>query len=236
MKLPSERTSGFTHIRHARSLWYGPPKIGKSTLLSGFPDSLFLATEKGYVSLKIYKIDIRTWEEFKDAVELVVKGKHTFKTIVIDVVDILYDLCEDYICTKMDIEHVSDEDWGKAYSAVRKEFESELNKLFMTDYGIAFVSHIKTDEIVAKAGRYSKVVPSVSKAARRILIPKVDIIGCMRLKAVKLKSGEFIEKRVVSFDPSEFMESGDRTGRLPTEVTLTKDAKKNYELLEAFYK
>ena len=95
MKLPIKRTSGKVDLSEIRMLLYGPPKIGKTTLLSGFPDTLLLATEKGYQALKVYALDIKSWEDFVKAVDLIEEGKHQYKTIGIDTADILANLCLD---------------------------------------------------------------------------------------------------------------------------------------------
>lgn len=233
--LPDEPTVPRFLLAEIRMLIYGPPKIGKTNLLTGFPDMLLLATEKGYMAHTVYKIDISSWEEFKDAVKLIVKGKHKHKTIGIDTVDILYKLCADYVCEDLGITHVSDAEWGKGYDMIAAEFEREINKLFMSKYGVIFTSHLKIQDLSSTLGKVSKAIPTLSNVARRVLIPKVSVIGCMKLKTVKLDSGQFIERRIMSFKPSQVMEAGDRDGCLPEQIRTYKDAKKTYSIFEKFY-
>ena len=70
-RLPSKRTSGIVKLSKIRMLIYGPPKIGKTTVLTGFPGLIIAATEKGYESYKVYAQDIESWEDFKEFVDLV---------------------------------------------------------------------------------------------------------------------------------------------------------------------
>ena len=76
--LPTKLTSGIVTLSQIRLLVYGAPKIGKTTLLIGFPNMLILATEKGYQAHKVYKNDITSWEVFKENVKLIIKGKHSY--------------------------------------------------------------------------------------------------------------------------------------------------------------
>lgn len=233
--LPTKRTSGKLDVSEIRMLIYGPPKIGKTTLISGFPNALILATEKGYKARQVFKVDIKNWDGFKVAVKEVVKGKHEFKTICIDTTDILWKLCVEHVCNDMGIDHMSDEEWGKGYDAVATEFERELNKLFMSEYGLILVSHTKIQDLNQKFGKLSKVTTTLSNQARRIIIPKVDIIGLMKIVTVKKGDGSYKDRRVISFRATELEESGDRTGRLPEDMRVFKDPAETYAAFEACF-
>jgi len=235
IKLPNEKTSGIVKLDKIKLLLYGPPKIGKTTLASGFPNTLFLATEKGYESHKIYKIDIESWIEFKEVVTLLTTKKCKYKTLVIDTVDLLFNQCENHICKKLKIIHLSDLSFGKAYEIVSKEFELVINKLFLKDYGLIFISHTKIVELISRTGKISKISPTLSNVARKVLIPKVSVIGYLDIKTIKTKQKKFVERRVLSFKPSEILEAGNRDGMLPDEIITYKDAQKTYQIFKQAY-
>jgi hypothetical protein len=208
-------------------------------MLSGFPNILILATEPGYKSLKVDYVDVTSWEQFRDEIlpDLLKKKeyKKKYSSLGIDTIDILANLCIEYICNEADIDHISEEKWGKSYDRLKKEFEREINKLFMSDYGLVFTSHTKIAELSNFGGSISKIIPTLNNQCRSILIPKLDIIGCMRIKTVKSEGGGYKDRRIITFSPSEFWESGDRTGRLPKELRVYKNASKTYELLKEAY-
>lgn len=251
--LPTKQTSGKIDVSEIRWLLYGPPKIGKTSLLSGFPGAIFAATEKGYKALKVFKKDIKKWENFLDFVEDIVEGKHDFKTIIIDTGDALFDMCSKYSCEELGIDHESEGEWGRGWDATKKNFTRAVAPLFQSKYGIVFISHTKGDKITTQVEDITKTVPTLSNQARKILLPLVDTIGCMRYKRYKKVDDEgkkrYEEKLIISFKPSETIEAGDRTGLLPSELKLkvipegvkrtpeitAKYAVKNYERIAEYY-
>jgi len=251
--LPTKMTSGKIDVAEIRLLLYGPPKIGKTSLFSGFPNAVFAATERGYKALKIYKQDIKSWPDFIKFSEQIVEGNHEFQTIVIDTADGLFDLCSIHVCDELGISHESEGEWGRGWSEVKKQFTRAIMPLFQSKYGIVFISHTKGDPITTQVEEITKTVPTLSNQARKILLPLVDTIGCMCYKRYKSIDNDgkkrYKEKLIISFKPSEFLEAGDRTGRLPPELKLKaipvdvkrtaditmKFAKKNYERIAEYY-
>jgi hypothetical protein len=233
-----KQSTGKILLSKIRMIIYGQPKLGKTTLLSGWPDMLILAPEKGYGAVRADVTDITSWEQFKEVSAELRKRKklkEKYHTLGIDTVDKLANLCDEYVCNEADIEHISDEKWGKGYARFKKEFEGEMIKLFMSNYGLIFVSHTKIAELSNFAGSIHKTVPTLNNQARGVLIPMVDIIGCMKIKTAKTPEGKFKTRRVLTFKPSELYEAGDRTGNLPDEVVLYKDAHKTYQLFKKAY-
>ena len=236
LKLPIEKSSGEVDLSRIRMLIYGQPKIGKTTLCTGFPDSLFLATEPGYHAHKVYAMDIHNWQEFIDAAELILAGKHHFKTIVIDTVDILANYCVAHVCKKLNIDHISDAKWSRGYDSLKKELEGQLNPLFQSKYGVLLTSHTKTQELLKKDSSISKTVITLNNQARSIILPKVDTIGLIKMKTFKLAEGTHVEKRILSFKASEFEDSGDRLKRFPEEVILNSDPTKSYAEFTKYFR
>ncbi len=252
--LPTKPTSGHIDLSEIRMLLYGPPRIGKTSLLSGFPNAVFAATEKGYKALQVYKKDIRKWEDYLRFVDLIIAGKHDFRTIVHDTADALFDKCSEYACNELGIEHESEGEWGRGWDATKKAFTRAIAPLLQSKYGVVFISHTKGDKITTQVEDITKTVPTLNNQARKILLPLVDTIGCMRYKRYKDVDDEghktYKERLIISFKPSELIEAGDRTGLLPPELKLKaipadikrtpkitmKYARINYERIAEYYK
>jgi len=251
--LPTEKSKPKKDPAKLRWLFYSEPKTGKTTLAAGFQDPLFLITEKSTESINAYEVEIKKWEDFTEVVKLLLAGKHQYKTVVVDVIDVLYRHCITYCCDRLKIAHVSDIGYAKGYHSVDNEFEHWINKLEMSGLGLIFTSHLAEKEITTKTGSFTKIIPGLQKRGRDILEPKVSAIGHLRWEKIK-KEGtvklEYDEKLVLVFKQTSELLVGDRTGMLPDKVMLhtipegtvktvemvEEYGRKNFELLCGYFK
>jgi len=166
-------------------LIYGREKIGKTTILSTFPECMFLSTEPGTKGLEIFEFNAedggtRTWELFRQAVDLLEQNPGQFKTIIIDTVDRAYDMCMDWVCQKRGIEYPGSNadgsaDYGKSWKAVREEFTTQVHRIIQSGRGVWFTSHSKEMQVESRSGqKYDRIVPSMSGQARGVVEPLVD--------------------------------------------------------------
>ena len=219
MKLPTESNYTGTSINNIKMLIYGASKIGKSTFASHFDNAIFAATEYGLKELKVYKVQIQSWEEWLDFVKEIMKKNHKFKTIIIDIIDNLYKYCIDYICKNLHIDHPSDSKWSKGWDQLQREFERTIYQLDNAGFGLIFISQIDYINIsVIKNIERLKTIPSMKKGCARIIQPLVDIIGCIYLKKINNE-----DKRIIRFMPTELIEAGSRLNKLPDEMILDYD-------------
>lgn len=73
---------------------YGPPKIGKTTLLSALDDFLILDFEKGTKKIDALKLEINDLKELKEAGTEIMKANCPYKGVIGDTVTQLEDWCE----------------------------------------------------------------------------------------------------------------------------------------------
>lgn len=203
---------------------YGNPGIGKSTLFSKFPNALFLFTDPGLTFISAYKHPIEKWRDFKDAVkELLSTPKPRYGIVVVDTIDLLWAQCVDYICKARGIEHQSDEAWGKGYDMIEREFKVPIQQLCMLKErgcGVAFISHATEIEIRGRLVKTSKVVPTLAKKARSIVMPLCDVIGYCGFSLTPNQDVDLASPRYLFFKPDETLEAKDRTKVLPDKCLL----------------
>ena len=221
MPLPKTKTPPKTFLETLTILIYAMPKLGKSTLAAQFPNTLFLATEAGLNHLEVFQEPILSWEQFCTTLAEVARGDHQFRTIAVDTVDNLFQLCREYVLKKLGIEHESDLGYAKGFHAVSGEWHRVLTKLSMLPYGIIFISHATEKEFETRTGKLTRVVPTLPNKAREVLLNIVDIImyGDFETQA-KAPKGSVPPppKRVLRTKPTMYYEAGDRTRRLPDTI------------------
>ena len=211
--LPTEMSKPKSELSDFNWIVYGDPKVGKTTLASGFPGVLFLATEDGQGAHGCYRIPIASWSKFLAACNEIATTEHKFETIAIDTIDNLWDLCSDFMCRKLEIDHESELEWGKAYKMVKGEFFRALTKLSLLPFGLVMVSHATEMEVKTRTKKYTKTVLTFSRPDQSRLTGMADfILYC-----------DFGEdgKRVIHTKPNESYIAGDRTGRLPDPMPMS---------------
>lgn len=204
--LPTEKSKPVTDLGGYSVLFYGKKKIGKTTMCQHFPNTFFLEFEPGAKKLSIFQKPVRSWGEFRQYVKLL-QTDVRFKTVVVDPVDISYDMCMAYVCTKLNIIHPSEVDWGKGWSAVKKEFMGEMNKLLNTGKGIVFISHMREEEIEERGKKpFHRRTNTMSGQAREAIEGVVDVWGCY-----DYSSG----RRVLTLLGDDFTDAGHRLNEEP---------------------
>lgn len=174
-QLPTERSVPEGNLGAYTWLIFGEKKIGKTTLTALFGEVLHLFTEPGGKALRVYPVVIDSWKKFKKAVRALRKDTR-FDTVVIDIVDKLYPMCEDFICEKLVIADLAEEDWGKGWRENRKEFEREIDALFNTGKGVIFLSHAQEQKIETRDGsEYHRMMPTMHRRMRDLIEGSVDI-------------------------------------------------------------
>lgn len=216
--LPTQKSKPQFSMSNLSMLLYGAPKIGKSTFCSRAEDALFIATEPGLNHLETYNIRVNSWREFLEAMALIAKGNHPFKTIVIDTVDKLCDFCEQELCAQNNVVSLSDFAFGKGYALYKTEMSRVFQKVFALNMGVILTSHTQLTDVDTPQGRITRWTPTFPKRIQDVIIPMVDIIGFAQNVVSLNEKGERVEERVLQTKTSSLWEAGDRTGRLPETI------------------
>lgn len=219
--IPTTKSKPKETFEENLTLIYGAPKVGKSTFCAGLEAPLFLDTEAGLNNLEVFKVNIDSWETFKEVYKELKaqKGKTPFKTLVIDTIDNLWQMCSDYICKLNKVTHESEMEWGKGYAMIKREFNVALAAYRQLGLGMIYTSHAEAREIATRVGKYTRYEPTMAKKCADAILPSVDFI----LFAENQDQGDGTEKRVIHTKPSRYWNAGDRLGALPEEIDL--DAK-----------
>ena len=140
-------TSGVVH-RAQKVVIYGPEGIGKSTLASKFPGSLFTDTEAGTQHMDVRRTDTPTsWTMLLEIVKAVRDTPGVCQTYILDTADWAQQLCIRHVCVKHQVDNLEDIPYGRGYAYIWEEFGNFLNLLSeIVDRGVhvVVVAHATT--------------------------------------------------------------------------------------------
>lgn len=216
-------------------IWiYGAPFSGKTTFANAFPDPLMLNTDgnvKVVSGIDAPVIPIKdevtvegrltkrklAYEVFLDAVAELEKKQNDFKTIVVDLLEDVYEGCRVFICDRQGWKHESDDSF-RAWDMVRSEFLNTLKRLVNLDYeNIILISHEdRSRDLTRKGGdKISSIKPNLQDKVANKVAGMVDLVA--RIVADD-------DERVLSFKVSEVIFGGGRLTVHKKEIPLDYDA------------
>lgn len=193
MLLPKNERRNIEEVKK-RTIWiYGAPFCGKTTFANAFPDPLMLNTDGNikFVDAPFIRIkdEVHTegrqtkrtlaWAVFKEAIEELEKNDNTFKTIVVDLLEDLYEHCRLYMYEKLGITHESDDSF-RAWDKVRSEFLNTLKRLMNLDYeNIILISHEDmTKDITKRTGdKITAIKPNLPDKVANKVAGMVDVVA-----------------------------------------------------------
>lgn len=231
MVLPKNERRNIEQVQKKVVWIYGAPFNGKTTFANKFPDPLMLNTDGNikfvdapFIPVKdkvevVGRMTKRTkgWEIFKDIISELEKKENTFKTIIVDLLEDVYEQCRLYMCEQMGITHESDDSF-KAWDKVRTEFLSTLKRLMNLDYeNIILISHEDTTkDITKKSGdKITAIKPNIQDKIANKVAGMVDIVARV------VADGDI---RTISFKADEVTFGGGRLLTRTNTIPLDYDA------------
>lgn len=210
---------------------YGAPFSGKTFFANQFPDPLMLNTDGNIKFVDAPFISIRdvvtvegrltkrklAYEVFMEAVAELEKKQNDFKTIVVDLLEDVYESCRVYICDRQDWKHESDDSF-RAWDMVRSEFLNTLKRLVNLDYeNIILISHEdRSRDLTRKGGdKVSSIKPNLQDKVANKVAGMVDLVA-------RIVSDD--NERVLSFKTSEVIFGGGRLTVHNKEIPLDYEA------------
>lgn len=219
-------------LRGKSFLIYGERKAGKTTAASKFPSPILIAFEKGYGMLPgVIAQPVNTWKEalevkkqlLKDA-EAVQKGEKadtTFKTVVIDTIDIAYDCCEKFILAKEGVEYLDETEKMRGYRALSREYDKFFQELLKANYSVVCISHATTKQIKENGEKYDKTIPTVPDRGFLVVSRMVDVCAYAAFE-VNPETGD--NDRVLIMRGNKHLEAGSRNKYMSEKIPFTYEA------------
>lgn len=153
-------------------LWiYGTPFSGKSYFANTFPKAFVINTDG---NLQFYKnadgVQVKNYEEFIKALSEFDSEK--YDTLIIDVLDHIYDMCREEFLNSNNIEHESDYEgtgaYGKGWTLLREQFWYMISKVRNIPTNVVLISHGVDKDVKGKLGT-TKTVSQPSTIPNNII-------------------------------------------------------------------
>mgnify|MGYP002508393450 CR=1 FL=1 len=192
---------------------------GKTTLAAQMEKPLLLAFEPGYHALPgIVAQDITSWAEMKQVYRQLKapEVQATFRSIIIDTIDIAADRCKKYICNQNGIEDLGDLGYGKGWTKFKDEFNEVFRGLTQLGYAVFFIGHDKEATVTDPTTGAERMIirPSLSNTTKDIIAGMADIYGY----AHQLRKDEM--SVLTLRDTSGLIDCGCRFKYIPNEISM----------------
>jgi len=172
--LPTEDCVPETNMLAYSFFIYGKQGIGKTTFSLQFPDTLHLMFEPGAKSKAFRKIEPRNWSEVESYVDLL-ETDNVYKTVVIDTVDEMWDMCVRHLCKEKGVEYLKDIGFGDGWSLAGSLFKRLLIRLHACK-GLVILAHEKERKEEGQKGP-GYIIPSTQKTGAEVVAKWVDFTG-----------------------------------------------------------
>ena len=211
-------------------LIYGERKSGKTTNACKFPKPILLGFEKGYGFLDgIIAQPINSWKEalevkkqlLKDAESAEKENRDTiFKSVIVDTIDIAYDLCEKYIVDKEGVDYLDETEKMRGYRALSREYDKFFQEIVKAGYTLICISHATTKQIKENGEKYDKTIPTVPDRGFLVVSRLVDV--CAYASYESDEHGNI--HSMLTLRGNKHLEAGSRSPYMSEKIPFTYEA------------
>lgn len=180
IKLPLIETEPEQRFDKYSVLIHGEKKIGKTDLSLQGGRTLLLQCDPPQLAYRRLEILCKDWTILRKSIKALAAldiNKFPYDRVCIDGIGTAFDRCQTYICQKLGIEHPSDEDWGKGWNELTKEFTAMIDMFLSLSCGRWFLCHSEWKEKDTRRNiKITHLQPLMTTRCAAIVNGKVDQI------------------------------------------------------------
>lgn len=189
---------------------WGPTMGGKSFLASQFPNPVIFNTDGNAEANTVPSVQLRNIKDTNGKIKRSVidqldklitalqTEKHTYETVVLDVIDDIVVMIEQYICDKEDVETLGDIPYGKGYAAFTNIFQSLIIELKSLPMNVIYISRNAT-----KMESQTEIdIPSLKEKHQNIVNGNCDLsiqckkVGKNYIRVAKARRKDYMRDQV----------------------------------------
>lgn len=183
-------------LRPPRVLVYGPAGVGKTTFATSARNPICIPIEDGLGKIAVDAFPTpRSYQEVREALDVLVREDHDYRTVIIDSVDWLEPLIWEHTTQANNWKSIEQPGFGKGYiEALRywREFIDRLNYLRdAKSMTTILVGHSEIKQFQAPDQEaYDRYVIKLQKSAAALVSEHCDVIGFANFKSSTVKAEE----------------------------------------------
>lgn len=189
---------------------WGPTMGGKSFLASQFPNALVFNTDGNAEANTIPSVQLRNIKDKNGKITRSVidqldklltalqSEKHSYETIILDVIDDIIVMIEQYICDKEGVETLGDIGYGKGYAAFTNIFQQLVIELKALPMNVIYISRNASK----MEGQTEIEIPSLKEKHQNIVNGNCDLsiqckkVGKNYIRVVKARRKDYDRSQV----------------------------------------
>ncbi|EOS7984774.1 AAA family ATPase [Enterococcus hirae] len=189
---------------------WGPTMGGKSFLASQFPNPVVFNTDGNAEANTVPSVQLRNIKDTNGKIKRSVidqldklitalqTEKHTYETVVLDVIDDIVVMIEQYICDREDVETLGDIPYGKGYAAFTNIFQSLVIELKSLPMNVIYISRNATK----MEGQTEIDIPSLKEKHQNIVNGNCDLsiqckkVGKNYIRVAKARRKDYMRDQV----------------------------------------
>lgn len=121
---------------------WGQSMSGKTYLARQFPNPLIINTDGNAKKVETPSVEVYDFATFMEVLKEIEQGNHEFKTIIIDLVDDVKTMVQNYVCKKYKVEDEGEIAYGKGYREIKTIWQQLMIRISQLPYNVIFISHI----------------------------------------------------------------------------------------------
>lgn len=220
-----------TKVNPSILVLYGPPKVGKTTLLTKLPNCLIVDTEKGSEYVSALKVSCENLRDLREVCASIVNAGKPYTYVAFDSIDAIETWCEAeatamYKATilgkNFQGSSVLELPNGGGYLWLRNAFNKHLNLMSKCAEYIILVGHVR-DSVLQVTGNQEVQAKSLDLTGkiRNIVCAQADAIGYMTRNAK--------DEITINFKTKELINCGGRCEHLKGVDMVFNDWKQIYK-------
>lgn len=202
-------------------LLYGPPKVGKTTIVAELENCLIIDCEDGADFITAMRVKANSVEELRAVCKAIRDAKSPYKYVVVDTITRIEDWCESYAtkCYKSSVlgksftgSSVLELPNGAGYGHLRNAFNEVLMMLHNIAPHVIMIGHLREKFIGGKDAKTDSLVSSKDLD----LTGKIKQIACSRSDAIAYAYRNHEDNGALwfSFESNEQINCGSRCPHL----------------------